>query len=178
MRQVIFISGAPGAGKSTMALPLARALEFPLLSKDTIKETLFDVLGHTSPDEVASSRQIGAAAMTLLWRLAAECPAVVLEANFRSASQHERERLQELSIRPVEVYCRVSPEIATQRYNERGTRSDHHPVHVMRSISSESLAEYQEPFALGPVVEVDTTRPVDVDLVAAAVRRELQRPIP
>jgi hypothetical protein len=47
----------------------------------------------------------------------------------------------------------------------------------MRSISAESLAEFQEPFALGPVVEVDTSRPVDVDVVAAAVRDELQRAI-
>jgi len=178
MRQVIFVSGAPGAGKSTLAVPLAGALGFPLLSKDTIKETLFDVLGHTSPDELASSRRLGAAAMTLLWRLAAECPAVVLEANFRSGSQYERDRLWELSNHPVEVYCRLSPDIAPERYNERGARSDHHRVHVMRSVSAESLAEFQEPFALGPVVEVDTSRPVDVDVVTAAVRDELQRAIP
>jgi hypothetical protein len=41
--------------------------------------------------------------MELLWRLAGECPVVVLEANFRSQSTDERERVLELSSRPVEV---------------------------------------------------------------------------
>jgi adenylate kinase family enzyme len=45
MRRVVIVSGAPGAGKSTMAGPLAGELGFPLLSKDVIKETLFDVVG-------------------------------------------------------------------------------------------------------------------------------------
>lgn len=94
MRQVVLVSGAPGAGKSTLARPLADLLGMPLLSKDVIKETLFDVLGHVADDELDSSRRLGAA-MELLWRLAAECPSVVLEANFRSQSGYERERVLE-----------------------------------------------------------------------------------
>jgi predicted kinase len=175
VRQVVLVSGAPGAGKSTLAVPLALALGFPLLSKDAIKETLFDVLGHTSPNELESSQQLGRAAMTLLWRLAADCPAVVLEANFRSESAYERERLQELSPNPVEVHCRVAPAVAAARYNERGARSDHHAVHVLRTISPAALMEFQDPFGLGPVVEVDTSRPVDAAAVAAAVRDALKR---
>ncbi len=173
MRQVVLVSGAPGAGKSTLAVPLARALGFPLLAKDVIKEALFDALGHTCEDELASSRRLGATSMELLWRLAAECPEVVLEANFRSASAYERKRVQALGPAPVEVHCRVAPEIAAQRYDERGARSDHHPVHVLRTISPSALAEFQEPFALGPVIEVDTTSPVDVGAVADAVREAL-----
>jgi predicted kinase len=175
VRRVVVVSGAPGAGKSTLAVPLARALDLPLLSKDTIKESLFDVLGHTSPNELESSRQLGAAAMTLLWRLAAGCPAVVLEANFRSRSAYEREQLQALSPIPVEVHCRVAPEVAAARYDERGATTHHHPVHVVRSISPAALAEFQEPFALGPVVDVDTNRPVDVSAVADAVRDALDQ---
>lgn len=37
-RQVVFVSGAPGAGKSTLAAPLAAELGFPLVSKDRIKK--------------------------------------------------------------------------------------------------------------------------------------------
>ena len=88
---MIIVSGAPGAGKSTLAGPLAAELGFPLLSKDVIKETLFDQLGHVADDERRSSQQLGGAAMELLWRLASACPAVVLEANFRSRSSYERE---------------------------------------------------------------------------------------
>lgn len=112
--------------------------------------------------------------MSLLWRLAAECPAAVLEANFRSQSDFERGQIRELCERPVEVYCRVLPEEAARRYSERGARVDHHEVHVLRSISPEALDEFQTPFNLGPVIEVDTTAPVDIDDLAAAVQDALR----
>ena len=39
------VTGPPGAGKSTLAEYLARELCLPLISKDGIKEILFDTLG-------------------------------------------------------------------------------------------------------------------------------------
>lgn len=100
MRTLVLVSGAPGAGKSTLAPPLATHLGLPLLSKDVIKEALFDTLGSVDDDPLTSSRRLGAAAMTLLWHLAGHCPAVMLEANFRSASEYERDRVAELCPRP------------------------------------------------------------------------------
>jgi len=81
-RQVVFVSGAPGAGKTSLAVPLAAELGFALVCKDRIKETLHDALGAPPPD-LAWSRRLGAAAMELLWTLAADAPSVVVEANFR-----------------------------------------------------------------------------------------------
>jgi predicted kinase len=107
-RRVVLVSGAPGAGKSTLAGPLAAGLGFALLGKDRIKETLHDALGAPAPD-LAWSRRLGAAAMELLWTLAADAPAVVLEANFRPHSAYERNRILALSARPVEVNCVCPP---------------------------------------------------------------------
>jgi predicted kinase len=171
VNEVVVVSGAPGAGKSTLAVPLARALGFPLLAKDVIKESLFDALGHVDADPLASSRRLGGAAMDLLWRLAETCPSVVIEADFRSHSVYERGRLRALSSRPVEVYCRLPAE----QYARRGARSDHHPVHVHRSLPVSAFHEFREPMGLGPVFDVDTSMPVDVPALAQqvlAARRE------
>ena len=55
---------------------------------------------------------------------------------------------------------------------------DHHRVHVVRTISANALTEFQEPFGFGPVIEVNTTRPVDVAEVAIAVRAALETGAP
>lgn len=169
MRRLVFVSGAPGAGKTTLGRPLAAALEMPFISKDVIKESLFDALGHVADDDLESSRRLGGAAMELLWRLAAECPAAVLEANFRSQSDYERDRIAHLCEHPVEVYCRVPLELAAARYSERGARREHHEVHVLRSITTNALTEFEMPFNLGPVLEVDTTATVDINALAERV---------
>jgi predicted kinase len=39
-RRLVYVSGAPGSGKTSLAVPLAAELGYPLLSKDRIKEVL------------------------------------------------------------------------------------------------------------------------------------------
>jgi len=72
VRRLVYVSGAPGAGKTSLAGPLAAELGYALITKDTIKETLHDALGAPDAD-LAWSRRLGGAAMELLWRLAARC---------------------------------------------------------------------------------------------------------
>src|SRR6185437_13667312 len=97
-RQGCNASGAPGSGKTSLAVPLAAALGYALLAKDRIKETLHDAFGAPGPDR-AWSRRLGGAAMELLWALAADAPAVVIEANFRPRSEYERAKLSGLAAR-------------------------------------------------------------------------------
>ena len=49
-RQMVFVSGAPGAGKTSLAFPLAAEWGFALVCKDKLKETLHDALGAPRPD--------------------------------------------------------------------------------------------------------------------------------
>jgi hypothetical protein len=50
---VVLVSGVPGAGKSTIAGPLAVELGFALLAKDRIKEVLADALDAGAGDSGA-----------------------------------------------------------------------------------------------------------------------------
>src|SRR6185295_8584245 len=65
----VLVSGLPGSGKTTIAAPLATALDLPLLARDSIKESLWDALGA---GDLAWSRRLGAASAETFWRLADE----------------------------------------------------------------------------------------------------------
>ena len=164
-RRLVYVSGAPGSGKTSLAAPLAAELGYALLTKDRIKETLHDAFGAPESD-LAWSRRLGGAAMEVLWALAADAPAVVIEANFRPYSEYEREKLSALAAHPVEVYCACPPELAVERYNARLT----HPVHVVTTLGLGAMAEYDRPVGIGTLVAVNTAVTVDVAAVATAVR--------
>jgi predicted kinase len=171
---VVLVSGAPGAGKSTLAGPLSEVLGFPLLSKDVIKEQLVDTLPVGDPDPLVWSRVVGAAAMELLWVLARQPTTVVLEANVRPRSELERQRLLGLDRPVVEVHCTCPPQVAADRFRRRAAAGDRDAAaHPLTSLTPELLAEFDGPMRVGPVVEVDTTGQVDVADVADRVRRVL-----
>jgi predicted kinase len=170
--RIVLVSGPPASGKTTLARPLAERLGFALLTKDDIKEPLFIAL-EGAPGDVEFSRKVGAAAMELLWALAPHCPAVVLEANFRTQSAWERAKVAALIDRAgtqiVEVYCRIPREEASRRFAERARLERHHPAHALQEMSPDRIAEYEEPFALSPVIEVDTQNTVDIEWLASQV---------
>jgi predicted kinase len=165
VQRLVYVSGAPGAGKSTLAGPLAAELGYAMLGKDIIKETLHGVLGPPDLDR-ARSRELGAASMELLWALAARSPQVLIEANFRPYSDYERNRLAALGGVQVEVHCTCAGELAVARYNAR----PRHPVHVQTTITPDYLTEFDRPVGIGTLVTVDTTSPVDVPAIAAQIR--------
>jgi predicted kinase len=167
-RRIVLVSGAPGAGKSTLARPLAAVLCMPLLTKDAIKESLADSLG-LGDGSAAWSTKLGGAAMELMWTLAAQAPAAVLEANFRPYSDYERRRIEGLAATVVEVHCACPPQEAARRYTERGRRANRHAIHVLRAMTADQMAEYDRPIGLGRLVITDTGAPVDVADLAARV---------
>ena len=168
----MIVSGPPAAGKSTIAVPLAADLGFALIAKDRIKETLHDALGVEV--SLPWSRRLGAAAMELLWMLAADAPAAVLEANFWPGNERNEARLRSLGTVPLEVHCACPVEECTRRYAAR--TPGRHPVHLdghESRLSAEGFLRCARPLGLGPVITVDTTRPVDVAALSADVRGQL-----
>jgi predicted kinase len=170
--RLVIISGPPASGKSTIAGPLAAELGFALIAKDRIKEALHDALGVEA--SLPWSRRLGAAAMELLWTLAANAPSAVLEANFWSGDERHEARLRALGAAAVEVHCACPIEECLRRYARRAP--NRHPVHVDSHEARASVASFARcavPLGLGPVISVDTTRPVDIRALASDVRQQL-----
>jgi len=166
--RIAYISGRPGAGKSTLAFPLAAQLGYSLVVKDLVKEALHDALyvpGSGGPDRAWSLR-LSAASWELLWMLAARAGDMVIEANFHPPSDIELGKLQGLGAHLVEVHCTCPAEVARARYNARSRHEAH-----SAALPLSAMDKYDQPVGIGSLITVDTTGPVDVPSVAAEVRR-------
>lgn len=109
--------------------------------------------------------------MELIWTLARHSPDAVLEANFRPHSSYERSRILELSDRVMEVNCVCPPALASRRYSARARSGQHHPAHVLPDLPENFAGEYDVPIGIGTVIQVDTTKPVDVRSLAREIAR-------
>lgn len=163
----VLIAGWPGAGKSTLAARLAPHLGLPLLAKDEIKEVLMAELGL--PETVAQSQRLGKAAVLAMLRVARACPGAVLDSTW---FDYALPLVAELPGPLIEVHCIVPLHVARARY--RGRARFQHAGHLDASRSAQEL--WGEPSCspeLGPVVEVETSGPVDIAELAATLAQVL-----
>jgi predicted kinase len=163
----VLVAGWPAAGKSTLARALAAELGLPLLAKDEIKEALMDGLGY--PATVAQSRRLGRAAVAAMLRVAQRCPGAVLDSTW---FEYADPLVRQLPGRCAEVICTVPVELARARYQARA--GQRHAGHLDEARTEAELwgAPPRSPRA-GPVLEVDTSGPVDVHELAATLSRLL-----
>lgn len=172
---VVVVSGPPAAGKTTVARGIAAQLQFPLLTKDAIKEALFDELGA---GDLAWSKRLGAATYLVLAALVEDSvrtgASVVLDGNFVRGSELER-RLAALPARVVQVHCSAPLELLIERYASR----ERHPGHVdserIDAVREAVETGRHDPLDLpGEVIRLDTSKPLDL---AAVTERVAGRPV-
>jgi predicted kinase len=168
----VLVSGCPGSGKTTLARRLAPALGVNLISKDDLKETIFDALDGPVGD-LAFSNRVGACSWEVLWTLAGAARQVVLEANFHPRDGRERARILGLPGALIEIHCACDPVLAQSRYAERASTPARHRAHAVQALTDDHLAIYEGTLGIGPPIVVDTTGAVDVAAVVAAIRKRV-----
>jgi predicted kinase len=158
----VLVGGWPASGKSTLATALAAELGIALLSKDAIKEALMDALG--APASVEESRRLGVAAVHAVLRAAQDVPGAVIDSTW---FDYTNPLVARLSGTRVEVRCHAPLETVRARFEAR-VRDDRH-LDDLRSIE-ELWGSPVAPLGVGPLIDVDTSRPVDIAALAERIR--------
>lgn len=131
--RIIAVTGLPCTGKSTLADQLQQYLAWPLLAKDTIKESLFDSLGW---NDRAWSRRLSDASYELMFAWLTQVIRsggdVIVEANFRFPQHAQRfAALRDLgAVRLFQIVCVTEGELLKARYLERACSGNRHPGHL------------------------------------------------
>ena len=155
--RLVIVAGAPGAGKTTLAQELGRALALPVITKDDVKEALAEPFATGDREW---SKQLGAAAYSVYFVVAEKILSaghgLVIESNFRRGiSDEPLRRLAALAPTAV-IVCRTSK--ARERYAERAAQGRHR-VHIDRAVLDEwdgDDAVFQIDIG-APLLVVDTT---------------------
>lgn len=196
----ILVTGIPAAGKSTMAEFLAKRLNLPLISKDQMKEILFDRIGFQSREEKV---KLGVAGMELMYYVARQLMKTgqpfLLENNFEHTSKEGlNAMLDTYGYTAITVILTGDYQKIYQRFFERNLSPDRHRGHVVndcypekRKRSTEELKaasiRYEDYVygietrgmdcfqANGPRIVVDTTdfSKVDYEAILKQIERYL-----
>ena len=168
---IIVVTGRPAAGKSTLAKWLAQELKLPLVSKDSIREELFDRLGWK---DRKWAQELGKASVDMMFYFArAELEvgrSIIMDNAFYPPISTPRfQKLKEqYAADSIQIVCDSDRETLFTRFKARAGTGNRHPGHGDEDVLEElyvNLADNSSPILEigGLVIEVDTTDFAKVD---------------
>ena len=129
----ILVTGIPAAGKSTMAEALSERLKLPVISKDAVKELLFDNVGFQSREEKVN---LGIAGMEIMYYVAGQLmkagQSFILENNFEySSEQGIKNLIEKYQYSVLTITLTGDYKVIYKRFLERESSPDRHRGHVV-----------------------------------------------
>jgi predicted kinase len=174
MKRVVLVNGVPASGKSTVARALSSARNWPLLTLDTVKEAFFDHLGTGDRDY---NRLFGKASYQAVFDLVRDFPensTSLIDAWFGfQPLEVLQTHLARAGVGGVaEIWCHAPGITVGERYRSR--LADRHSGHLGAAYIPElvELADKARPLGAFPVLDVDTTRPLDSAALLSWLDRE------
>lgn len=142
----ILVTGIPAAGKSTIAEAMSERLKLPVISKDTIKELLFDNVGFRSREEKVN---LGIASLEIMYYVAGQLMRAgqpfILENNFEYSSEHGiKILLEKYQYSVLTIALTGDYKVIYQRFLERESSPDRHRGHVVNDCYPEEKGNNQK----------------------------------
>ncbi|NQU99955.1 MAG: AAA family ATPase [Parcubacteria group bacterium] len=162
---IIIISGPPCTGKTTLGKKIAEKFSLPFISKDDIKESLFDDLGWSDREW---SKKLGMASYSILYytveSLLQSNTSFIIESNFKPEFENKKFVVlrKKYNFKSLQILCKTEGKILFERFKKRSESSDRHLGHN----DSKNYDEFKdillkgklEPLEIsGDIMEIDTT---------------------
>jgi predicted kinase len=119
---LVVVTGRPGAGKTTLAHALAKAVRCPAICRDEIKEGLVNTTGDKGEPGGAVEREVYEAFFATIELLLKRRVTLVAEAAFQHKVWGPRLEALRTIARVRIVICTIDPKLARTRHVERGAR--------------------------------------------------------
>lgn len=162
---IIIVTGRPAAGKSTLTKWLSKEIKISLVSKDSIREELFNRLGWK---DRAWAQMLGKASVDMMFCFAKAAlevgHSIIMDNTFNPVASVPRfQALKELyNAKSIQIICDAENDVLFERFKSRFELGNRHPGHGDEALLNglhEFLTGGYSPFLDigGSVIEMDTT---------------------
>ena len=153
---LILITGLPCTGKTALGKRLAKEFSLPFISKDDVKESLFNTLGWKDREW---SKKIGAASYNILYYLTESLfesqTSFIIESKFKPEADTVRFQtyITKYGFQLLQILCETEGKVLFERFKTRSESGDRHPGHV----DHHNYDEFKETLLYGRAAQLDIT---------------------